>query len=136
MLAAAPVMERAAEWFAPGGEGFNLAQAEQFTAALSIPVICVGGFHTRAGMEAALTAGRCDAVSAARAFIANPYLYRHMHTPVPGAPVCGFCNGCVARHGGMPVECYSDDIRARKRLMLTAPLPQPPAVAATRKDRP
>jgi 2,4-dienoyl-CoA reductase-like NADH-dependent reductase (Old Yellow Enzyme family) len=136
MLAAAPVMERAAERFAPGGEGFNLGQAEQFTAALSIPVICVGGFHTRAGMEAALTAGRCDAVSAARAFIANPYLYRHMQAPVPGAPVCGFCNGCVARHGGMPVECYSSDIRVRKDLMLTAPFSEPPAAAATRKDLP
>jgi 2,4-dienoyl-CoA reductase-like NADH-dependent reductase (Old Yellow Enzyme family) len=118
MLAAAPVLERAAELLAPGGEGFNLAQAEQFTRHLEIPVICVGGFHTRAGMEAALTAGRCDAVSAARAFIANPYLFRHMHTPLPDAPVCGFCNGCVARHGGMPVDCYSSDISARKNLML------------------
>jgi 2,4-dienoyl-CoA reductase-like NADH-dependent reductase (Old Yellow Enzyme family) len=118
MLAAAPVLERAAERLAPGGEGFNLAQAEQFTRDLEIPVICVGGFHTRAGMEAALTAGRCDAVSAARAFIANPYLFRHMHTPLPGAPVCGFCNGCVARHGGSAVDCYSSDIRARKNLML------------------
>jgi 2,4-dienoyl-CoA reductase-like NADH-dependent reductase (Old Yellow Enzyme family) len=136
MLAAAPVMERAAERFAPGGEGFNLAQAEQYTAALSIPVICVGGFHTRAGMEAALSAGRCDAVSAARAFIANPYLFRHMQTPLPDAPVCGFCNGCVARHGGMPIECYSSDIRARKNHMLTASLSQAPAPAVTRKELP
>jgi len=136
MLAAAPVMERAAEQFAPGGEGFNLAQAEQFTAALNIPVICVGGFHTRAGMQAALTAGSCDAISAARAFIANPYLFRHMQTPLPDAPVCGFCNGCVARHGGMPVECYSSDIRARKNLMLTTPLTEPPTAAATRMDHP
>ena len=119
MLALGPLMERAAERLAPGGEGFNLPQAEQFTAQLDIPVISVGGFHTQSGMEAALNSGRCDAVSAARAFIANPYLFQHIQTPLPGAPVCGYCNGCVARHGGMPVDCYSAEIHAQKELMLT-----------------
>src|SRR5262249_2280494 len=82
MLALGPLMERAAERLAPGGEGFNLPQAEQFTAQLDIPVISVGGFHTQSGMEAALNSGRCDAVSAARAFIANPYLFQHIQTPL------------------------------------------------------
>jgi 2,4-dienoyl-CoA reductase-like NADH-dependent reductase (Old Yellow Enzyme family) len=119
MLALGPLIERAAERLAPGGEGFNLPQAEQFTAQLDIPVISVGGFHTQSGMEAALNSGRCDAVSAARAFIANPYLFQHIQTPLPCAPVCGYCNGCVARHGGMPVDCYSAEIHAQKELMLT-----------------
>jgi 2,4-dienoyl-CoA reductase-like NADH-dependent reductase (Old Yellow Enzyme family) len=119
MLALGPLMERAAERLAPGGEGFNLPQAEQFTAQLDIPVISVGGFHTRSGMEAALNSGRCDAVSAARAFIANPYLFQHIQTPLLGAPVCGYCNGCVARHGGSPIDCYSAEIHAQKELMLT-----------------
>lgn len=118
LLAAAPLIERAAERLAPGFEGFNLPQAEQFTAALDIPVICVGGFHTREGMEAAITTGRCDAVSAARAMIADPFLFRNMRDPAPGRPVCGYHNGCIARFGGRAIDCYVEDIRARRDHML------------------
>lgn len=118
MLALAPVVERTAQRWAPGGEGFNLPQAERFTAALDIPVICVGGFHTAAGMQAAIESGRCDAVSAARAFIADPYLFQHIQSPRADVPVCGYCNGCIARHGGRPLDCYVEDIRARKNQML------------------
>jgi 2,4-dienoyl-CoA reductase-like NADH-dependent reductase (Old Yellow Enzyme family) len=130
-LALAPIIEHAAERLAPGGEGFNLPQAEQFTAQLDIPVICVGGFHTRAGMESAIATGRCDAVSAARAFIADPYLFKNVQKPEPGRPVCGYCNGCIARFGGKPIDCYNDEIRALKELMLagarSTPLPIDPS---------
>jgi len=120
MLALAPVIERIAEHLAPGTEGFNLSQAEQFAAQLDIPVICVGGFHTAEGMESAINSGRCDAVSAARAFIADPYLFQNVQLPAaPGRPVCGYCNGCIARFGGKPVDCYNDSIRARKMLILS-----------------
>jgi 2,4-dienoyl-CoA reductase-like NADH-dependent reductase (Old Yellow Enzyme family) len=136
MRAAAPLVERVAERIAPASEGFNLPHAEQFTAALTIPVICVGGFHTTEAMQAAIVSGRCDAVSAARAFIADPFLFQHVRTPDPQAPVCGFCNGCIARHGGMPIDCYSNDIRHRKELMLTASRGERPAISATRKDLP
>jgi 2,4-dienoyl-CoA reductase-like NADH-dependent reductase (Old Yellow Enzyme family) len=118
VLALAPIIERAAERLAPGGEGFNLPQAEQFTAHLDIPVICVGGFHTTKGMESAIETGRCDAVSAARAFIADPYLFKNVQTPTRGRPVCGYCNGCIARFGGKPIDCYNDEIRTQKELML------------------
>ena len=118
MLALAPIIERAAERLAPGGEGFNLPQAEQFTAQLDIPVICVGGFHTTKGMESAIETDRCDAVSAARAFIADPYLFKNVQTPTPGRPVCGYCNGCIARFGGKPIDCFNDEIRSQKDLML------------------
>jgi 2,4-dienoyl-CoA reductase-like NADH-dependent reductase (Old Yellow Enzyme family) len=118
MLALAPIMERAAERLAPFSEGFNLPQAEQFTAQLDIPVICVGGFHTATGMQSAIDSGQCDAVSAARAFIANPFLFQHIQAPVSQAPVCGYCNGCIARFGGKPIDCYNDEIRAQKDLML------------------
>ena len=118
MLALAPIIEGAAERLAPGGEGFNLPQAEQFTAHLDIPVICVGGFHTTKGMESAIETGRCEAVSAARAFIADPHLFKNVQTPAPGRPVCGYCNGCIARFGGKPIDCYNDEIRAQKELVL------------------
>ena len=118
MLALAPIIEHAAEHLAPGGEGFNLPQAEQFTAQLDIPVICVGGFHTAAGMKSAIETNQCDAVSAARAFIADPYLFQNVQTPTPGRPVCGYCNGCIARFGGKPIDCYNDEIRTQLDLML------------------
>src|SRR4029079_14341670 len=81
MLALAPIIERAAERLAPGGARVNPAQAEQFTAQLDIPVICVGGFHTAAGMQSAIETNQCDAVSAARAFIAAPYLSQNPPPP-------------------------------------------------------
>ncbi|MEW1737900.1 NADH:flavin oxidoreductase [Nocardia beijingensis] len=124
MSATAPLVEAIAERFAPGSEGFNLPQAQQFTSRLTIPVICVGGFHTVAAMEAAIDEGRCDAVAAARAFIADPLLFQHLRAPDPEAPVCAYCNGCIARHGGMAIDCYSPELRDRRDLMLrTAGIP-------------
>lgn len=121
---AAPLIERVAARLAPGSEGFNLPHAERFARALDIPVICVGGFHSRAAIEGALQAGGCDAVSAARAFIADPYLFRNVTgIPHPDAPVCGYCNGCIARFGGRPIDCYSEPIRQRRDAMLSRPLP-------------
>ncbi|WP_433673018.1 hypothetical protein ACQP06_16575 [Nocardia sp. CA-136227] len=71
MLAAAPAAERVAGRLRPPTEGFNLDCAARFTEALSIPVICVGGFHTKEGIEHAIGSGKVDAASAARAFIAD-----------------------------------------------------------------
>lgn len=117
--AVAPVLERVAGRLRPPREGFNLPFAERFTDALDIPVIAVGGFHTRAGMESAVTSGQVSAVSAARAFIADPYLYRNtVGEPVPDRPVCGYCNGCIARFSGSRIDCYSHEIRARRDVML------------------
>lgn len=117
-LAVAPVVERVAERLRPPMEGFNLPQAELFRQALYVPVICVGGFHTKDGMEAAISSGKVDAVSAARAMIADPYLYRNVIQAAADRPVCGYCNGCIARFGGMPIDCYSDDIRAERDAMI------------------
>jgi 2,4-dienoyl-CoA reductase-like NADH-dependent reductase (Old Yellow Enzyme family) len=117
---AAPVIERGLSLVWPAKQGFNLPQAQQFTAALEIPVICVGGFVTAEAMSSALDAGRCAAVSVARAMIADPYLYRHLREPDEQAPVCGFCNGCIARAGGTRIDCYSEEIRARRDAMLAA----------------
>jgi 2,4-dienoyl-CoA reductase-like NADH-dependent reductase (Old Yellow Enzyme family) len=58
-------------------EGFNAVFARQFTKALEIPVICVRGWQHRDAMESALNSVDCDAVSAARTFIADPLFYKH-----------------------------------------------------------
>ncbi|MFE3262233.1 hypothetical protein ACFXPS_36585 [Nocardia sp. NPDC059091] len=116
--AAAPLVERLAGHLRPPEEGFNLPFARLFTEALDIPVIVVGGFHTRDAMEAAITSGSANAVSAARAFIADPYLYRAVTGDSLEHPVCGYCNGCIARFSGSRIDCYSDDIRAQRETML------------------
>ncbi len=98
-------------------EGFNLAYASKFKAKLTIPVICVGGFRTRSVMEAAIENGGCDIVSAGRAFIADPLLYRHLRDDEPG-PQCVDCNACIGHLGAQPADCYHPVIGAQKRAML------------------
>jgi len=100
----------------PAREGFNLAFARRFKQALGIPVICVGGFHTRAAMEEALGDGATDAISCGRAFIADPYLYEHLRTGVPG-PRCDYCNLCLAR-ATLAVDCFEPSVRAEKEKLL------------------
>ena len=98
-------------------EGFNLRYTREFKRKLSIPVICVGGFLTREAMEAALRQGLCDIVSAGRAFIADPLLYRHLRDNEPG-PRCVNCNACVGHLGAQPADCYHPIVRAEKDAML------------------
>jgi 2,4-dienoyl-CoA reductase-like NADH-dependent reductase (Old Yellow Enzyme family) len=100
-------------------EGFNLHYAREFKQALSIPVICVGGFLSRETIENAIEQGLCDAVSVGRGFIADPLLYRHLHDGTSG-PRCVDCNACVGLIGTQPVDCYHPRIRAEKDAMLAA----------------
>jgi len=100
-------------------EGYNLRYAREFKKVLSIPVLCVGGFLTRAEMQAAIQQGLCDAISVGRGFVANPLLYRHLRDGTPG-PRCVDCNACVGHIGSQPVDCYHPDVRAKKDAMLAA----------------
>jgi 2,4-dienoyl-CoA reductase-like NADH-dependent reductase (Old Yellow Enzyme family) len=101
----------------PRREGFNLAYARQFRRKLSIPVICVGGFRTRASMEAAISDQGCDIVSAGRPFLADPLFYRHIQRNEPG-PRCLDCNACIGHLGAQPADCYHPTVRAQKDAML------------------
>ena len=112
-----PLVTVASDLLWPAREGFNLDYTPRFKAALDIPVICVGGFRTRETMEAALQNGLCDAVSAGRPFIADPWLFRHLRDGEPG-PRCVDCNGCVGHLGAQPADCYHPRVRAEKDAML------------------
>ena len=105
------------DWLWPRAEGYNLRFARAFKAALSIPVICVGGLHSRARMEAALADGDCDAISCGRAFIADPFLYRHLRESRPG-PACVYCNACVGVIGSQALDCFHPEVRRQKDAML------------------
>jgi 2,4-dienoyl-CoA reductase-like NADH-dependent reductase (Old Yellow Enzyme family) len=117
-LTFAPLYGAISEWTAPKGEGYNLPYAEKIKADLAIPVIANGGFVSRPAMEAAVSSGRADAVSCARAMICDPYLYRHLYSPEAEAPVCVYCNGCIARLGRYPVDCYDEAMGRRRKAML------------------
>jgi 2,4-dienoyl-CoA reductase-like NADH-dependent reductase (Old Yellow Enzyme family) len=101
----------------PPRQGFNSRYTQVFKQKLSIPVICVGGFLTRDAMEQAISDGRCDIVSAGRAFIADPLLYRHIRDNEPG-PRCVDCNACVGHLGAQPADCYHPRVGAEKAAML------------------
>ena len=70
-------------------------------------------------MEAAINDGLCDAVSSARALIADPMLVKHIREQT-GGPQCTFCNACVGCIGSKPLDCYHPDIGVEKRRMLEA----------------
>ncbi|MGB5640237.1 MAG: hypothetical protein WBM63_14030, partial [Sedimenticolaceae bacterium] len=112
-----PLITMASNLLWKGREGFNLDYAREFKKRLGIPVICVGGFRTRAAMEAAIRGDLCDAVSAGRPFIADPYLYNHLRENQPG-PRCVDCNACVGHLGAQPADCYHPTVRAEKDAML------------------
>ncbi len=115
--AMAPVLDWGLNRIAGYSEGFNLRYSKLFKQALGIPVICVGGFVHREAMEQAIAGGECDMVSVARALIADPFLYRHMQEGREG-PQCDFCNACYARGAMWPVDCYNEEVRARRDQML------------------
>src|SRR5688500_3408085 len=52
-------------------EGKNLPDARTIKAAVTVPVICTGGFQTASIISKAIESGDCDAVSIARPLIAN-----------------------------------------------------------------
>jgi 2,4-dienoyl-CoA reductase-like NADH-dependent reductase (Old Yellow Enzyme family) len=113
----APLLDRFLNKSLGYSEGFNLPYSREFKRALRIPVICVGGFVHREAMERAIDEEHCDMVSAARALLADPYLYRHMKEGV-GGPECTYCNACYARASALPTDCYEPAVRREKDLMM------------------
>jgi 2,4-dienoyl-CoA reductase-like NADH-dependent reductase (Old Yellow Enzyme family) len=71
-------------------------------------------------MESAIERGLCDAVTIGRAFIADPFLYRHLREGTTG-PRCVECNACIGSIGTLPIDCYHPAVRAQKDAMLAAP---------------
>lgn len=114
MRALAPVLEFGLERAFPYREGYNLPQAQQFSKALDIPVITVGGFQTPAAMAHAISSGATDAVSCARGLIANPYLYRDLDEPRSDIPACTYCNRCIGVAGGLPIACYDPSVASSR----------------------
>ena len=92
-----------------GVEGINLAAARAVREAVSVPVICAGGFQTQSVIAGAIEGGDCDAVSMARPLLANPDLPLLFAQGLDRAPKpCTYCNKCLVSFVDTPLGCYEE----------------------------
>ena len=114
------LMRRRWETPADEVEGALLPAARAIKQAVSIPVLCTGGFQTASVVRAALSGGDCDAVTIARPLVANPNLVElwragHDRPPRP----CTYSNKCLFNLLEHPMGCY-DETRYESREQMLA----------------
>jgi 2,4-dienoyl-CoA reductase (NADPH2) len=90
-------------------EGALRPDARAIKAAVTIPVICTGGFQTASVIRDAIDTGDCDAVSIARPLVANRDLVQrfaqgHDRAEKP----CTYCNRCLVNVVENPLGCYDE----------------------------
>ncbi|MCY4442497.1 MAG: hypothetical protein OXE53_20105 [Deltaproteobacteria bacterium] len=100
-------------------EGINLPDSAAIRRAVSVPVICTGGFQTASIIREALSSGQCDAVSIARSLVANNDLVKlfaagHDRAPEP----CTYCNKCLVNAANNPLGCYEESRFASREEMI------------------
>jgi 2,4-dienoyl-CoA reductase (NADPH2) len=90
-------------------EGALLQDARAIKAAVSVPVICTGGFQTGSVIAGAIKRGDCDAVSIARPLIANNDLVEVFRRGQDRADrPCTYCNRCLVNVVENPLGCYEE----------------------------
>jgi 2,4-dienoyl-CoA reductase-like NADH-dependent reductase (Old Yellow Enzyme family) len=90
-------------------EGINLPESRAVKRAVSVPVLCTGGFQTASVVREAITGGACDAVTIARPLVANSdliTLWKAGHDR-PARP-CTFSNKCLFNVLENPLGCYDE----------------------------
>jgi 2,4-dienoyl-CoA reductase (NADPH2) len=113
-------------------EGLSLHDARTIKQAVSVPVICTGGFQTASVIRKAITDGDCDGVSAARPLVANNDLVKQFAAGRDRAErPCTYCNRCLLEVVESPLGCYeqsrypSRDAMLREVLSVFDPPPFP-----------
>jgi len=88
-------------------EGVNLEEARVIKQAVSVPVICTGGFQTASFICDGLRSGAIDGVSIARSLVANNDLVQQWASGKdrPDQP-CTYCNRCLVSAMKNPMGCY------------------------------
>jgi 2,4-dienoyl-CoA reductase-like NADH-dependent reductase (Old Yellow Enzyme family) len=90
-------------------EGMNLPDAHRIRQAVSVPVLCTGGFQTATVIEQALVDRLCHAVTIARPLIANNDLVKVFAGGAARAPKpCTYCNKCLVNAVENPLGCYEE----------------------------
>ena len=100
-------------------EGNVLPDSRAIKSAVSIPVLCTGGFQTASVIRAALERGDCDAVTIARGLVANNDLVRVFERGEdrPHKP-CTYSNKCLYATLETPLGCYDESRFASREEML------------------
>ena len=100
-------------------EGQLLPDARAVKAAVSVPVICTGGFQTGSVIDAAIGRGDCDAVSIARPLIANNDLVEVFRRGQDRADrPCTYCNRCLGNVIENPLGCYEESRYPSREAMI------------------
>jgi len=110
-------------------EGLSLNDARTIKQAVSVPVICTGGFQTASVIRKAITDGDCDGVSAARPLVANNDLVKQFAAGRDRAErPCTYCNRCLLEVVEVPLGCYEESRYPSRDAMLREVLSvfQPP----------
>jgi 2,4-dienoyl-CoA reductase (NADPH2) len=90
-------------------EGLTLPDARAIKQAVSVPVICTGGFQTASVIRCAIDNCDCDAVSIARPLVANNDLVRQFAAGRDRADrPCTYCNKCLTHVVEHPIGCYEE----------------------------
>ena len=90
-------------------EGLTLPDARAIKQAVSVPVLCTGGFQTASVIRDAITRGDCDAVSMARPLVANNDLVQQFAAGRDRAErPCTYCNKCLIHVVEHPIGCYEE----------------------------
>jgi 2,4-dienoyl-CoA reductase-like NADH-dependent reductase (Old Yellow Enzyme family) len=109
-------------WERPGKrgvEGINLPAARAVKEAVSVPVICAGGFQTQSVIGQAIANGDCDGVSIGRPLLANPDLPLLFAQGIDRAPrPCTYCNKCLVTFLENPLGCYEESRYSSREEMI------------------
>jgi 2,4-dienoyl-CoA reductase-like NADH-dependent reductase (Old Yellow Enzyme family) len=90
-------------------EGLSLPDARVIKQAVSVPVLCTGGFQTASVIRQAITNGDCDGVSMARTLVANNDLVKQFAAGRDRAErPCTYCNNCLVHVVEHPLGCYEE----------------------------
>ena len=112
------------QWLAAGVppdriEGLNLPDARKIKQAVTVPVVCTGGFQTASVIRTAITRGDCDAVSIARPLVANNDLVKQFEAGKDRADKpCTYCNKCLVHVVEHPLGCYEESRFANRDEMM------------------
>jgi len=100
-------------------EGLTLPDSRVIKQAVSVPVICTGGFQTASVIRKAIANGDCDAVSMARPLIANNDLVKQFAAGRDQAErPCTYCNRCLVHVVQDPLGCYEESRFSSRDAML------------------
>jgi 2,4-dienoyl-CoA reductase (NADPH2) len=90
-------------------EGLSLPDSRVIKQAVSVPVLCTGGFQTASVIRKAIDNGDCDAVSIARPLVANNDLVKQFAAGRDRAEKpCTYCNKCLVHVVEYPLGCYEE----------------------------